>query len=295
LNITVAICTWNRARILDQTLRSLAAVDVPPGVEWELIVVNNNSSDDTAEVIAGHKKRFPLRSLDEGRQGKSNALNRAAEAAVGEWILWADDDVLFDPLWMRSYADAILANRGASFFSGRVSPYFETPPPNWIREGWRHLRNVYAVREFGDRPFPIGEIGEAPFGLNWAVRAEVQKRYTYNPDLGRIGSRRLTGEETEVIASMMDDGHGGFWIPAARIRHVIPPERMTLKYVRSYFFGLGQSRRRMKGVPEKARTRTLYQALALEIKYRLHRSRRPAADWVEEMSQASRLWGFSVG
>jgi len=295
MNLTVAICTWNRARLLDQTLRSLAAVEIPTGVEWELLVVDNNSGDGTAEVVAGHGSTLPLRSLEEKRQGKSHALNKAVEAARGEWILWTDDDVLFDPHWMRSYADAILADPGAAFFSGRVAPFFERPPPEWVRDGWRQLQSVYGVREFGDESFRIGEIGKAPFGLNWAVRAEVQKKYRYNPDLGPTGSRRLICEETEVIASMMDDGHDGFWVPAAQVRHVIPPERMTRKYVRSYFFGLGQSRRRMKGSPKKGRLRSLYQALALEIKYRRHRSRLPAAAWVEEMTQASRLWGLSIG
>ncbi len=295
MKITVAICTWNRARLLDQTLRSLAAVEVPAGVGWELIVVDNNSSDGTPDVIAGHEAGLPLRSLEEKQQGKSHALNRAVESAGGEWILWTDDDILFDPLWMRAYTDAVAAEPGASFFSGRVAPFFESPPPEWVRDGWPHLQSVYGVREFGDRSFPIGEIGEAPFGLNWAVRADVQKQYPYNTGLGPAGSGRLICEETEVIASMMGDGHGGFWVPAARVRHVIPPERMTRSYVRSYFFGLGRSRRKMKGAPKKWRLISLYQALALEIKYRHHRPRRPAGVWVEEMAQASRLWGQSIG
>lgn len=295
VNFTIAICTWNRARLLDQTLGSLAAVEVPPGVVWELIVVDNNSTDRTAEVVAGHRSKLPIRSLRESRQGKSHALNRAVESARGEWILWTDDDVLFDPPWMRAYADAVAAEPGASFFSGRVAPFFEVPPPEWVQQGWRQLGCVYGLREFGDEPFPIRDIGDAPFGLNWAVRREVQREYRYNPDLGPSGTGRLICEETEVIASMMEDGQAGVWIPGARIRHVIPPERMTRKYIRSYFFGLGQSRRRMRGAPKKGRVTNLYQALALEIKYRLHRSRRPAEVWVEEMTQASRLWGLLTG
>jgi glycosyltransferase involved in cell wall biosynthesis len=91
--ITVAICTWNRAALLDQTLAEMRNLRVPKGVDWELLVVNNNCIDDTDEVIAKHADKLPLRGLVEPKPGHSNARNRAMREARGEDVVWTDDDV----------------------------------------------------------------------------------------------------------------------------------------------------------------------------------------------------------
>src|SRR3954466_10143738 len=104
--VSVAICTWNRAENLDQTLAGLRGLHVPADVEWELLVVNNNSTDATEEVIARHTAQLPLRRLFERKQGLSNARNCAAAAARGDLLLWTDDDVLVDPDWLAVYVDS---------------------------------------------------------------------------------------------------------------------------------------------------------------------------------------------
>ena len=84
MHVTVAICTWNRARLLDQTLTGLHALRIPEGITWELLVVNNRSTDDTDAVISRHADTLRLRRLCEPKQGLSNARNCAVRAARGD-------------------------------------------------------------------------------------------------------------------------------------------------------------------------------------------------------------------
>src|SRR5690349_14907686 len=94
--ITVAICTFNRAESLRLTLDSLLRMQVPADLTLEIVVVNNNSTDHTDDVIGEYVGRLPVRRELEPRAGKSNALNRAMDVAQGDYIVWLDDDVLAD-------------------------------------------------------------------------------------------------------------------------------------------------------------------------------------------------------
>ena len=98
--ITVAICTWNRAILLDKTLTQMHRLCVPDDVEWELLVVNNNCSDDTDAVIGRHADILPIRRIHEMKTGLSNARNTAVHNAKGDYIIWTDDDVLVDEKWL---------------------------------------------------------------------------------------------------------------------------------------------------------------------------------------------------
>src|SRR5260370_34261599 len=103
MRASVIICTWNRPRLLDQTLEQMARLRLPPDVAWELLVVNNNCTDQTDTVLRRHQSRLPLRRILEPRQGLSHARNAAAAAARGEILLWTDDDVLVDRDWLAAY------------------------------------------------------------------------------------------------------------------------------------------------------------------------------------------------
>src|SRR5262249_4742997 len=103
---SVAICTWNRAALLAQTLGALRRLRVPPGADWELLVVNNNGTDDPDAALPRHGAFLPLRRVFEPRLGHCHARNAAVSAARGDLLLWTDDDVLVDPEWLACYARA---------------------------------------------------------------------------------------------------------------------------------------------------------------------------------------------
>jgi glycosyltransferase involved in cell wall biosynthesis len=106
---------------------------IPANVDWELLVVNNNCTDDTDAVIARHQDALPLRRLFEPEQGLSNARNSAVAVAKGDYILWTDDDVLVSSNWLVEYANAFRSWPDAAFFGGPIEPWFSTEPPAWLK------------------------------------------------------------------------------------------------------------------------------------------------------------------
>lgn len=231
--VTVAICTWNRAALLDRTLAGMRELRIPDAASWEVVVVNNNSTDDTDAVIAKHADALPLRRVFEPKPGHSNARNAAIDAAMGDLIVWTDDDVLVDRNWLMEYASAAAVWPQAAFFGGTVTPWFETPPPSWLTRHWQRFAGLYAVREFGSavRPFAAGE---QPFGANMAFRLEAQRAFRFDPDRGHTGSTARGGDETDVVKRMTAAGHTGVWVGSAKVQHFIPADRLTKEFVWQY-------------------------------------------------------------
>src|SRR5689334_14945335 len=130
--ITVGICTFNRAEKLRRTLDSLVAMRVPSDLAWEIVIVNNNSTDYTDDVISEYVRRLPVRCELEPRHGKSNALNRAIDVAKGDYIVWIDDDVLVDAGWLTAYVEAFRRWPDAAIFGGRIIPRYEAPIAKWV-------------------------------------------------------------------------------------------------------------------------------------------------------------------
>src|SRR5213593_3681732 len=118
MDLTVAICTWNRWRLLHQALEQMTKLVIPHDVEWELLVVNNNCTDATDRVIEEFASRLPLRRLFEPKPGLSNARNAAVREARGEYILWTDDDTQVDEHWVATYVRAFQQWPNAAFFGG---------------------------------------------------------------------------------------------------------------------------------------------------------------------------------
>src|SRR6185436_17449387 len=145
--VTVAICTWNRAELLRQTLEQMCALRIPAGVEWELIVVDNNCTDDTPQVVARFTDRLPVQRVVELRQGQSNARNRAMQVARGDLLVWTDDDVLVDEAWLSAYVAAAERWPLADFFGGLITPWFESDPPSWFQENARVLEGIMVTRD----------------------------------------------------------------------------------------------------------------------------------------------------
>src|SRR6187455_751958 len=134
MRVSICICTFNRARLLQQTLERVARAAVPNDVSLEVVVVDNNSSDDTPRVIEEAARSLPIRSVREMTPGIAAARNAAVRAAGGEIFLWLDDDVLIEPDWIQRYVSAVRANPGVSLFGGPVRPHFEGTPPSWVLE-----------------------------------------------------------------------------------------------------------------------------------------------------------------
>lgn len=234
MRFTVAICTWNRAALLPEVLGQLARVQ-PPAGGWEVLVVNNNSTDDTEHVLDAFEGRLPLRRAFEQQQGLSHARNTAVKEAGGEYLAWTDDDALVEAGWLTAYARAVERHPEAAIFGGPVRPRFEGTPPKWLSVAWKEIGAAFAARDLGGEPFELDDEGELPYGANYVIRAREQRRFPYDPALGRRLEGGALGEETAVIRAILAEGGTGWWVPDASVEHWIPKERQTIRYVRNYY------------------------------------------------------------
>lgn len=295
MHITVAICTWNRASLLAQTLTAMTAVRVPEHTTWELLVVDNNSTDGTAATVASFEGRLPIRRLFEPKPGLSNARNLAITGASGEYLLWTDDDVLVEPSWLEAYVAAFIRRPAAGFFGGVIRPWFPNDPPEWLRRGFGHVASAYAAQDHGPEEVRLSD-GRVPFGANMAFRIQEQRAFPYNPSLGPAHGTAIRGDETDVFHRMQARGIEGWWVPQAVVRHYIPPERQSIAYLREYYMGYGQylaqtaapsSGPRLFGKP-----RWMWRSvLENEARYRYGRLFGPPEQWVLSLKLASVTWG----
>lgn len=180
MKICVNICTWNRARELRITLQEMMLLEIPENVTWELLIVNNNCTDNTDKVVDQFLEQLPIVYLHEKTPGKSHALNLAIKHATGEFIQFTDDDVRVSKGWLKRYADAATAYPDFSIFGGRVDPLYEAEPPKWIEQNIEDLQDVFALRPSDKETQECTE--EVPFvGANLAIRTDVFEKDQFDP------------------------------------------------------------------------------------------------------------------
>jgi len=296
MRLTVGICTWNRSSLLRQGLERMTHLIIPAGVEWELLIVNNNCTDDTDSAIASFASRLPIRRLFQPQPGKSHALNLAVTEASGEYILWTDDDTLMDQDWLAAYFRAFQQWPSTVFFGGPIQPWFAVPPPKWLKQAFPHYGSAWHLRDFGEHPILLNSADRFPYGPNWAIRANEQRRYPYDPRFGPRAGRHPGGEETLLMRSLLADGYHGRWVPDARVLHYVPPEHMTTWRLRKIFFGYG---RFLALTNPPARVAMLFgrprwawrHAVTAEGRYWWHRMFSNPERWVGDLIAASTAWG----
>jgi len=249
VRVTVVICTYNRCGTLATTLESATALYVPAGLRWELLVVDNNSTDRTRDVVLGFATRLPVRYLFEPRQGKTHALNRAVAEARGELLLFTDDDVRLAPDWLEGFVHAARANPTAGWFGGRVFPWWLSGRPDWLKdECLPALSGYFGQYDLGDAERLYTTEDGPPYGANMAVRRQTFEQIGgYREDLGPCGDRWAAGEDTELTLRAQALGIPGVYVPWARCRHAVPGERLPMWNFLRYGVRKGEGLARLDG------------------------------------------------
>lgn len=243
VRVTLVIATYNRGRTLLTTLEALKAQTLPREL-WEVVVVNNNSPDDTLELFGEFVKADPgidARIVTETAQGVSHARNRGIAESRGDYIVVIDDDEEANPGFLRQYYDLFENHPDVMAAGGRIVPKYEGEPPGWLSP--RTERPIAGTVDFGRRIAPIPE-GKFFGGGNHGARRIMFERYgNYNTELGRTGSDLLAGEEKELYARFKAAGAKMYYLPDAVIYHNVEPERLTPEYFRRLCYRIGRSER----------------------------------------------------
>lgn len=265
--LSVIICTWNRDAMLADTLASWREV-VSGGRRVELVIVDNASTDGTAAVCAAFLDDAPgeARVVHEPQPGLSFARNRGLAESRAEIVAFVDDDVYFDPAWVRSVLDAFATHPGAGAIGGRSVPVFEVPRPRWVHDS---MFVYYGSTHSGDRLRAM-HFPEHPFGVNMAFRREVFDRVGgFRTDLGRIGASLLSNEEKDLFQRVHEAGIEVLYVPGAVIHHRVPAERVSKTWLlrRAYWQGISNVvfDARLAGRSRAALARTLWRSAHIAV------------------------------
>jgi glycosyltransferase involved in cell wall biosynthesis len=237
-SIDLIVCTYDNAALLDRTLSAIARQRVSSSVRWQVLVVDNNCTDATPEVVERHQRsgEIPLRAIREPRQGLTPARLCGVRNTAGEWIAFVDDDCLLAEDWVEQAARFAAGHPACGAFGGQVILEWEMDPPPYVRR----RRYAYAGKHHGETAHRRPWLAGAGMVVRRAALADcgwVDRQFLED----RIGKRTVSGGDMEVglrIAAR----HEVWYNPACKLRHVVPAHRMTRRYLRRVTFGLGASR-----------------------------------------------------
>lgn len=276
MDVTVVICTYNRCQILERALESVLDSIIPPSLEWEIVLVDNNSKDRTRAVVEGIIARRPgrIRYRFEPKQGLSNARNAGVAEAKGKAVAFTDDDVAVDPHWLYNLTAPLLDDRCAGT-AGRILLGDAQLPP-WLATSGPHNLGGALVQ------FDLGEettlLDRPPFGASMAFQRKVFGEYgCFRPDLGRSGKSLIGNEDTEFGMRLIKGGLRLLYVPSAVVYHPVLKERLTKHYFRSYWFSLGRAMVRQDG--SRVSFWKVPRVYAADFKRRLHWMFREDPKW----------------
>jgi glycosyltransferase involved in cell wall biosynthesis len=241
--LSVIISTCNRAERLSQLFSVMGHLQIVHGMDWELLVVDNGSHDDTWHCIQEEHKRYrlPLICLQQPIPGKSNALNLAMTMYRGDLAIFTDDDLEPSPTWLIAYYEAALDHPDMLGFTGRVLPLWEGPQPEWVQTAAAigMLKGIINSRDFGDSELVLPP-SEIPGGGNTALRRNALNRMgTFCIHLGP-GTSVPYAEDTEFLRRLLRIGGYFLYVPRALVRHRNPPSRMTPDYAARWTYQVGR-------------------------------------------------------
>lgn len=249
MDFTVIVCTYNRAHNLPRCLGALARMRDVERIAWEVLVVDNNSSDDTPATVrqlSAQLQTIEIRYTREAQQGLNYARNRGIRESRGRFFAYVDDDIQVSPEWLAALYDNFTAN-DADAVGGRIHLDPALRLPNWIQDD--ETKGFLGFQDYGDEPFRMDGKHRYPYGGNMAFDRRVVDRIGYfNPLLGRKGAGRkrselFKGAETDYFQRLAASGDVRiFYEPRAIVYHQVQPFQLTKRYFRTIHSNAGYQR-----------------------------------------------------
>jgi GT2 family glycosyltransferase len=248
--ISVIVCTYNRCERLRSALGSLAQLRAPSDSAWELIIVDNNCTDETSEAIKtfAANSRICVRYIFEAQQGLSYARNAGIRAARGDTVAFTDDDVTVHPGWLWELQKTF-DEYGCAGVGGKIVPVWSGQEPSWLQRGGPSAFRSGAIVSFdqGERPH---ELKISPVGANMAYKKVVFEEHGFfRLDLGKLGNDPMIGEEVEFCMRLFRAGLKVVYAPEAIVYHPVEMSKLK-KTFESHYFNWGRYLARVHGFPK---------------------------------------------
>jgi glycosyltransferase involved in cell wall biosynthesis len=240
MELTLLICTHKRPASLKETLEGLIG-QLPESFKWEIVVVDNANDIATQEVVKKLSDELPISLIVEKKPGQNSARNAAISSLKGELIVFTDDDITPQKNWLMSLYTASKENPDVTVFGGKIRPVWGVTQPPWQASAW-FASFVYADQNLGDEKIPY-EDGCFPSSPNMAFKRDIfDEGIRFNEKIGPIGSKRISGSESEFLSRVLTN-HTGLYIPESEVLHRITGNMLQRGYLRkrSYAMGLGMA------------------------------------------------------
>ncbi len=234
MKLSIILCTYNNADSLRLTLKELSRCEVANANEVELIVVDNNSPDNTVETfkqVEGLYK-YKVKYVFESKQGLSNARNSGLEIAAGEYILFTDDDAKIPVNWLQIYLDKIQQYTPDCLYS-KIFVVWDRPIPSWFIPEYRPF---FVCLDYGDNDLAVEDVHHEFFGKNFCIRKDVLGGLGgFNPQLGRCGDRLIAGEETLIYRELINRHKKVIYFPDAEVGHRLKDREYDFNNMRKMY------------------------------------------------------------
>ncbi|MFQ3214261.1 MAG: glycosyltransferase involved in cell wall biosynthesis [Marivirga sp.] len=241
--VSVIVCTYNRAQYIGKCLEHLA-IQKASVKEYEIIVVDNNSTDGSVEIIKKIMNEFsdiPFAYFLELNQGHTFARNRGITEAKGEILSFIDDDAFVEENFITAIQDHFNSNPTVAAIGGKIVPIYEGREPTWMS---KYLLTLVSALDLGQdvKEFPKSKF---PIGANMAFKKEVFEEYGhFNVTLGRRADGLEGGDEKEVFMRLRKEHELIHYVPDVKVDHIIPEKRTTEAYIKGLGNGVGSSEKK---------------------------------------------------
>lgn len=252
MRFSLIICTYNREKYIYNALKSIADQNFEIN-KYEILLINNNSTDNTEKICLNFKEDFPsvnFRYIVETNQGLSYARNRGVQESDGDILVFVDDDATIFEKYLESVDDFFEQRRNILACGGPIVPVYETGRPKWISHFTNQLIGGALDEGTETKPFKNGKY---PGGGNSAFRKEVFSKYgLFNVELGRKGNNLIGAEEKDLYDRLQKDRQPIYYLPQMGIYHYIPEKKITKFHFNELTYSIGKSERiRTKSISNK--------------------------------------------
>ena len=229
--ITIIICTYNRFTLLDKALESLANQTLGKS-DFQVLIIDNNSNDNTREIVEKWRNKLDLKYIFEPKQGLSQARNRGIIEAKTEYIGFIDDDAIADPDWIKNTINIIERDR-PQIFGGPIYPFYQSKKPKWFLDR-------YETRSYGEKIKTL-DLYENLSGSNIFFKRNIFKIIGwFDPSFGMKGSVIGLGEESQLQRQAKDRNIRVIYYPNLKVIHLVPGFKVKVAYIIKRCFMVGK-------------------------------------------------------